>query len=199
MPPRIDDSKTSQQLKAMDIKNALTNDPKFVETVGLTAATISVSTEIRTRSSGAENSEGCVSPQSIRIRISTAPAVYLDSDHGQCLLQAAMGHEMGHVAIDRDLIDRFAPIFRARLAALADSIGSVPSPSAEGSQLIREQIEFRVDETLSRINDSMAVERALKHQEHDSPDEYRRVTMACSAISVNPRFSDPLTRSQIGN
>ncbi len=199
MPPRIDDSKTSQQLKAMDLKNALTKDPKFVETVGLTAATISISTEIRTRSSGSEKSASCISPQSIRIKISIAPNVYLDSDHGPCLLQAAMGHELGHVAIDRDLIDRFAPIFRARLAALADSIGSVRSPSSEASSLIRDQIEYRVNEALSSINDSMAIERALKHQEHDSPDEYRRVSMACSAILVNQQSLDPLTRSQIGN
>jgi hypothetical protein len=199
LPPLIDDSKTSAQLKAMDIRNALTNDPRFRETVGLTAATISVSTEIRTRSSGSWKRASCVSPQLISIKISTAPNVYLDSDHGPCLQQVAMDHEMGHVEIDRNLIDNFVPIFRARLSALADAIGSVRSASDDDSSAIREQIEGKVDQTLSFINDSMALERALKHQEHDSPDEYRRVSMACSTVTVNQSSTAPRSRSQIGD
>jgi len=196
-PPLIDDSKTSDQLKAMRLTNALTNDPSFVETVGLTAATISVSTEIRTRSSGSENTAGCVSLGLISIKISTAPNVYIAAGHGLCLQNVAMGHEMGHVEIDRNLIDRFVPIFRTRLASLAEAIGSSRSPSHEDWLTIRERVDDQINSTLSHINDSMAIERALEHADHDSPAEYRRVSMACPGVSVNPSLVEPRSRSHI--
>jgi hypothetical protein len=198
-PPRIDDSKTNDQLKLMTVKDSVTKDPRFVETVGLTAATISVDSEIRTKSSGTEKGPVCVSPSVISIKLSTAPNVYIDVSHGACRQNVAMGHEMGHVQIDHNLIDRFVPIFRSRIATMADAIGTMPAASYDDSSTIRERIEEKINAMLSVTYDSMAIERALEHQQHDSPEEYRRVSTACPAVSVNPPSAAPRLRSHDGS
>ena len=190
-PPRIDDSKTGEQLKTMNVKDALSNDPKFAETVGLTAATISVDSEIRTKSSGPEQGPICIAPSVITIKLSTAPNVYIDSSHGACRQNVAIGHEMGHVRIDRELIDRFVPIFRSRITTMVDAIGAATAPSYADSASVRERIEDKINAMLSVTYDSMAIERTLAHKEHDSPEEYRRVSMACPTVSVNPPIVAP--------
>ena len=186
-------------LKAMRVADAVSKDPKFAETVGITAATISVDSEIRTKSSGTEKGPVCISPSVISIKLSTAPNVYIDVSHGACRQNVAIGHEMGHVEIDRQLIDRFLPIFRSRIAAMADAIGNVPAPSYDDSSMVRERIEDKINAMLSVTYDSMSIERALKHQQHDSPDEYRRVSMACPAVTVNTPVAAPRSRSHNGN
>jgi hypothetical protein len=198
-PPRIDETKTNEQLKAMRITDALTNDPKFVETTGITSATISVDSEIRTKSSGPDGGPVCISPLVISVKLSTLPNVYVDASHGACRLNVAMEHEMGHVAIDRQLIDRYMAVFRSRIASMADAIGNVPAASYDTSSAIRERIEDKINAMLSVTYDTMAVERALEHQDHDSPAEYRRVSMACPAVTVNTPATAPHPPGHDGN
>jgi hypothetical protein len=198
-PPRIDNSKTNEQLKAMKVNDALTNDPKFVETTGITAATISVDSEIRTKSSGPEKGPVCISPSVVSIKLSTAPTVYVDASHGTCRQTVAMEHEMQHVAIDRNLIDRYVPIFRSRIAAMADAIGSVSADSYDTSSMVRERIEEKINAMLSVTYDAMSAERFLAQREHDSLEEYRRVSVACPAISVNAPSSAPHPHTRAGD
>jgi hypothetical protein len=197
-PPQIDESKTNEQLKSMTVKDAVTTDPKFTEN-GVTTATIAVDSEIRTKSSGPESGPVCVSPSVISIKVSTAPNVYIDGSHGACRQNVFLGHEMGHVVIDKTLIDRFLPIFRARVAEMADAIGSVPASSYDDSSAVRARMEEKINAMLSVTYDSMAIERALAHREHDSPDEYRRVSTACPPVTVNAPDTRPMPLSRNGS
>ena len=197
-PPQIDENKTNEQLKSMSVKDAVTTDPKFTEN-GVTTATIAVDSEIRTKSSGPEAGPVCVSPSVISIKVSTAPNVYIDGSHGACRQNVFLGHEMGHVVIDKTLIDRFLPIFRARVAEMAEAIGAVPASSYDDSSAIRERMEEKINAMLSVTYDSMAVERAAAHKLHDSPDEYRRVSTACPPITVNAPDTRPAPISRDGN
>ncbi|MDB5395894.1 MAG: hypothetical protein JWM91_3400 [Rhodospirillales bacterium] len=196
--PRIDNTKTTEQLKAMKISDVLTADLKFAETTGLTAATIAVDSEIRTKSSGPEKGPICIWPSVISVKLSTAPSIYVDASHGTCRQNVAMEHEMEHVAIDRNLIDRYVPIFRIRVTAMADAIGSVPVASYDSSSMVRERIEEKINAMLSVTYDSMAIERASAHQEHDSPDEYRRVSAACPTVSVDAPATTPHSHARNG-
>lgn len=197
--PRIDDTKTYAQLKAMNVNDALTHDLKFAEAVGINAATISVDSEIRTKSSGPEGGPICVWPSVISIKLSTAPSIYVDASHGTCRRNVAMEHEMEHVAIDRNLIDRYVPIFRSRITAMADAIGGTSAPSYDVLPMVRERIEEKINAMLSVTYDSMATERTLAHREHDSPDEYRRVSNACPTISVDAPPTAPHPKARNGN
>lgn len=194
--PRIDDTKTNEQLKAMNLADVLPGDLKFAETTGITAASISVDSEIRTKSVGPETGPVCISPSVITIKLSVAPTIYVDASHGTCRRSVAMEHELGHVAIDRALIERYVPIFRARVGAMADAIGNVRAPSYDDLAKARERIEDKINAMLSVTYDSMAAERVAAHQQHDSPDEYRRVGMACPNIEVNQPDTAPHPREK---
>jgi len=195
-PPRIDETRTNEQLKAMNISDVLPGDLKFAETTGITAASISVDSEIRTKSVGPENGPVCISPSVITIKLSVAPTIYVDASHGTCRRNVAMEHELGHVAIDRALIDRYVPIFRARVGAMADAIGNVRAPSYEDLAKARERIEDKINAMLAVTYDSMTAERAGLHQLHDSPEEYRRVSGSCATVEVNQPDTAPHPREK---
>lgn len=198
-PPRIDLSKTQDQLKTMKVADPVTNDLKFADTIGITDATISVDSEIRTTSAGPANGPVCVWPSIVSIKLSTAPTIYVDVSHGACRQAAAMEHEMRHVAIDRELIARFLPIFRARVTRMTEAIGSVAAPSNDDLSSVRERIEEKINAMLAVTYDSMAAERGLLQQAQDSPQEYRRISNACSAVSVDAPSVAPHVQPRHGN
>lgn len=195
-PPRIDESKTVEQLKAMNLSDILPGDLKFADTTGITASTITVDSEIRTKSTGPESGPVCISPSVITVKLSAAPTIYIDTSHGACRRNVALEHEMEHIAIDQALIDRYVPIFRSRIAAMADAIGNVKAPSYDDLAKVRERIEDKVNAMLSVTYDSMAAERAAVQQQHDSPEEYRRVSAACPTVEVNPPATAPHPHTQ---
>ena len=153
---------------------------------------ISIDSEIRTTASGPPNGPACIWPSVISVKLSTAPVIYVDVSHGECRKAVALEHEMGHVAIDRQVIDRYIPIVRNHVALLAEAIGSVPAPSYDGLAAARGRIEDKINALLAVIDDSLVADRAAAATAHDSPEEYLRVSRACPAITVEPASIAPL-------
>ena len=183
-PPRTDTSKTADQLKAMRFSDAVSTDPKFTETAGVTDASIVLDSEVRTASSGPESGPFCVWPSVITVTLSTAPIIYVDASHGPCRQAAALAHEMGHVDIDRRMIERFVPIFRSRVMGMAEAIGSAAATDRDQLQTVRSHIEDKVNAMLSITLDALNVERLKAQHAHDSPEEYERLSTACPAATV---------------
>jgi hypothetical protein len=193
--PRIDQTKSTSQLKMMKTDDAVTKDPKFMETTGLTDATVSVDAEIRTSSSGSENGPACIWPSVVSLKISTAPIIYIDGSHGQCRQSISLEHEMGHVAIDRHLIQRYIPIFHDRVTVMAEAVGSTFVASRDKLPTARARIEEKINAMIAVTFDAMSDERASAQQAHDSMEEYRRVSDACPPISVITPSGMPHPRS----
>jgi hypothetical protein len=189
--PRIDFSKTAEQIKKLKLGDAAASDFKYAEMTGLTDASISVDSEIRTTASGSANGPSCIWPSVISVKLSTAPTIYIDASHGNCRKNVALEHEMGHVAIDRQVIERYIPIIRSHVSILAEAIGSVSVPSSDGLATARERIEDKVNALLSVIDDSLIADRAEAAHAHDTPEEYRRVSVACRTISIDSAPSAP--------
>ena len=189
--PRIDFSKTAAQIKNLKTGDAAASDYKYAEMTGLTDATISVDSEIRTTASGSTNGPTCIWPSVISVKLSTAPIIYIDASHGECRKNVALEHEMGHVAIDRQVIERYIPIVRNHIALLAEAIGSTSAPSYDSLAIARERIEDKVNALLTVIDDSLIADRAAAAQAHDTPEEYRRVSMACRTITIDSAHSAP--------
>jgi hypothetical protein len=185
VPPKIDFSKTSDQIKSSKVGDAPMGDYKYAEMTGITDAVISIDSEIRTTASGPPNGPACIWPSVISVKLSTAPIIYVDASHGECRKAVALEHEMGHVALDQQVIERYIPIVRNHVALLAEAIGSVAAPSYDGLAVARERIEDKVNALLTVIDDALIADRAAAAAAHDSPEEYRRVTMACPTITVD--------------
>jgi hypothetical protein len=185
VPPKIDFSRNSEQIKASKIGDAPLGDYKYAEMTGITDAVISIDSEIRTTASGPPNGPACIWPSVISVKLSTAPVIYVDAGHGECRKAVALEHEMGHVAIDQQVIDRYIPIVRNHVALMAEAIGSVSAPSYDGLAVARGRIEDKINALLTVIDDSLVADRAAAAAAHDSPEEYHRVSMACRTITVD--------------
>ncbi len=192
VPPKIDFSRNSEQIKASKIGDAPMGDYKYAEMTGITDAAISIDSEIRTTASGPPNGPACIWPSVISVKLSTTPIIYVDASHGECRKAVALEHEMGHVAIDRQVIERYIPIVRNHVALLAEAIGSVPAPSYDGLAVARGRIEDKINALLAVIDDSLVADRAAAAVAHDSPEEYLRVSRACPAITIEPASIAPL-------
>jgi hypothetical protein len=190
-PPKIDFSKTAGQIKASKVGDAPMGDYKYAEMTGITDAVISIDSEIRTTASGPPNGPACIWPSLISVKLSTAPVIYVDASRGECRKSVALDHELGHVAIDRQVIDRYIPIVRNHVALLAEAIGSVAAPSYDSLSMARGRIEDKVNALLTVIDDSLIADRAAAAAAHDSPEEYLRVSMACPTISIDAPAMPP--------
>ena len=182
--PHVDFSKRADQLQSMNFRDSVASDRSFAQVAGLTVASIAVDSEIRIASTAGEPT--CAWPSVVSIRISTAPTVYVGSDHGTCLRQVGLGHEMEHVAIDRNVIDTYGPIFRQRLDAMVNAMNSAaPEPGLDLDSL-RSRIEEKINAVIAVTSDSLNDDRASKHRKLDSPQEYRRLSYACPQVTVDP-------------
>ena len=189
--PKIDFSKTSDQIKASKVGDAPMGDYKYAEMTGITDAAISIDSEIRTTASGPPNGPACIWPSVVSVKLSTAPTIYVDPSHGECRKAVALEHEMGHVAVDRQVIERYIPIVRNHVALLAEAIGSVPAPSYDGLAAARGRIEDKINALLAVIDDSLVADRAAAAAAHDSPEEYLRVSRACPTVTMDSPGTAP--------
>jgi hypothetical protein len=196
--PRIDYSKRETQLETMKFRDTLASDRSFAHVAGLTVASIAVDSEIRIASSGNAGGEPtCAWPTVVTVTLSTAPTVYVGADHGDCLRDVGLGHEMEHVAIDRNVIDFYSPIFRRQINAMIDAMNSTaPSPGLD-VQSWRQRIEEKINAVISVQSDALNFNRAARHRILDSPEEYRRLSVACPQVTVNPSSSAARARMPV--
>jgi hypothetical protein len=188
--PRIDYSKREGQLETMKFQDSVASDRRFAQVAGLTVASIAVDSEIRIASTGSSAGEPtCAWPTVVTVTLSTAPTVYVGADHGTCLREVGLGHEMQHVAIDRNVIDFYSPIFRRQIGAMVDAMNSTaPSPGLD-VQSWRQRIEEKINAVISVQSDALNSNRAARHRTLDSPEEYWRLSAACPQVTVDPSAS----------
>jgi hypothetical protein len=192
-PPRFDFSKTTAELKAMKFSQPV-SDLGFAETTGLTEHSIAVDSEIRIASSGAASADSagaplCVWPTVVTVTLSTAPTIYIASDDGACRHAVALSHEMQHAAIDRDIIARYIPIFRQRLAAMVDAMDAAPPESALDIDARRGRVEEKINAMIVVVSEVMNADQVAEQRSVDSPDEYKRRSDACPMVTFDPRGS----------
>jgi hypothetical protein len=196
--PRIDYSKREGQLETMKFQDSLASDRKFVHVAGLTVASIAVDSEVRIASTGTTAGEPtCAWPTVVTVTLNTAPTVYVGADHGACLRDVGLGHEMQHVAIDRNVIDFYGPIFRRQINAMIDAMNSAaPSPGLD-VQSWRQRIEEKINAVISVESDALNSNRAARHRILDSPEEYWRLSAACPQVTVDPSSTAARARTPV--
>jgi len=181
-PPKTDFTKSDSQLDAL--KAGVAGNPRFIPISGLTLAKIAVNSEVRIANIRTGSGQTCVWPTAVVVTLSTAPEVYVVTNHGKCRTDLAIGHEMQHVAIDREIIDRYSPIFRRRITAMVDAIGTVGPVAQIDLSSVRRRIEEKINAAIAVVGDQMDAERAARQQALDSPSEYARLSLTCPQIDT---------------
>jgi hypothetical protein len=186
--PRVDYSKRAGQLETMRFTDPVASDRGFTRVAGLTVAAIAVDSEIRIASSAATmpGETTCAWPSVVTVTISTAPTVYVGADHGICSREVGLSHEMEHVDIDRKVIEAYGPIFRQRLDAMVDAMNTAAPEAGLDVGSMRSRIEEKVNAVISVVADSLNDDRSSQHRKLDSPQEYRRLSLACPQVTVDP-------------
>jgi hypothetical protein len=102
---------------------------------------------------------------------------------------------MQHVAIDRKVIDTYAPIFRRQVGAMVEAMNSAtPSPGLDIPSW-RARIEEKINAVISVTSDSLNTDRAVQHRTLDSPMEYLRLSYACPQVTMDPSASAARARN----
>jgi hypothetical protein len=196
--PQIDYSKDVDMLETMKFRDPLASDRTFARVAALTVAAIAVDSEIRIASTTpAEGEATCAWPSVVTVTLSTAPTVYVGADHGACMRDVGLGHEMQHVAIDRKVIDTYGPIFRRQVGAMVEAMNAQAPPQGLDVQTMRDRIEEKINAIIAVTSDSLNTDRAAQHRTLDSPQEYRRLSMACPQVSIEPSAEPAVIHARI--
>jgi len=189
-PPSTDFTKSEGELERMRLAGGIASDFPFTRVAGLTVASIAVDSEIRIANTRSSTGQVCAWPSVVTITLSTHPTVYVSSQHGACHVRAATEHEMQHVAIDREMVERYVGIFRRRIGRMVDAIGIVgPAPEANLSS-VRHRIEEKINAVIAITSDELTEERVARQHGLDSPTEYHRLAEACPQINVTPELNN---------
>jgi hypothetical protein len=108
------------------------------------------------------------------------------------MVASALDHEQKHVATDRAIIERYAPIFRQRVGIMVEAVGTEgPEPEAELGKL-RKRIEEKIDAAIAITTEAMTVERNEKQHAIDSLEEYERLRAICPQVNVDRPGADSM-------
>jgi hypothetical protein len=202
-PPTTNFSKSEIQLQAMRSSAEIASDPRFAELAGLTVGGISVDFEVRIANMGIGAGTVCAWPSVVTVTLSAAPAIYIAAGRSACQTEAALDHEMRHVAINTDVIARYAPIFKRRVGAMIDAIGTAGPMPEENLSKTRRRIEEKVSASIAVTADEMNEAWISAQHGLDSPAEYARLGHACPEVETRAGSTkirpDPVSPAPRGN
>lgn len=147
---------------------------------GLTSGTIKV--EQKTALGGVRKGEqGCMWLDNVQVTVRLDQKVYVAKDYapGTCLHNAVWDHEHKHVRVDREIINKYRPIFEnaLRQSTVARTVqGPIPTDRVKDMQA-------RMIETLrqvvAQVTEKMESERDTRQGQVDTKAEYDRVSALC--------------------
>lgn len=105
--------------------------------------------------------------------------VYIPKEvpNGSCGFDQVMAHEQKHVAVNRDILNEYAPTIAQKLQDYLRVNGVFKEANADyASQLLNEKLKA----ILFDMSNQIFTENQKRQQLVDSPEEYRRVSAACN-------------------
>ncbi len=94
-----------------------------------------------------------------------------------CGHHEVVAHEIGHVDIDRALVGAYVPYMQEWLTQELRRIGAVRAASAAETEA---HLRAAINAYLRDLGANISAERERRQAAYDSPEEYRRLSMACN-------------------
>ncbi len=141
--------------------------------------TISAKTRVNWRSyTGPSESVGCLSYDSIEIRINLSPVIFIASElpPGSCAHKAVLEHEKKHARVDRWIANKYAQRIGQDVRAAVNEAGAMGPYPASRMKAVQAQMIDHVRSTVKSIELLMSEEQARLQQQVDSMGEYTRVS-----------------------
>ncbi len=138
----------------------------------------------------------CMWYDSIEVKITFDPTVYIASEfpQGTCRHNAIMQHEMKHVQVDRQMVNKYADLIGKAIKKEIDTkpmYGPVPESQKAAMQ---QTMNHRMEQIMRSYSNIMDAERSLLQQQIDSIEEYERVDNVCPREPVQQKQTNAQRR-----
>lgn len=183
---RYDYSNTLAQLQQTDVDTI--NPYGFSGVTSVNAymnGKVSIKPQVRIgRRSDPRMGASCLWYDTIDVRIEIAPTIVIAKEiyNDACLRRVTIDHEMKHVNVDRQIVNKYAKIIGQKIYSAIEARGfrtppvpneHVPGMNERMSKVIAQVVEFE--------NNKMQIERMEVQQAVDSLEEYERISTLCEA------------------
>ncbi len=179
--PRSDFSKDMAQLEKFHIDTVNPYGAKIDTHVGgLTAGTIKV--EQKMSIAGASMSgKTCLWPGQVQVTIRLDQLVYIAKEYkqGTCMNASVWEHEHKHVRVDREIINKYRPVFEQQVRAAALRMGVIGPFDKKNQKVYQDQMMKQIGDAVSAVTKQMESERNIRQQNVDTVQEYDRVSSLC--------------------
>lgn len=124
---------------------------------------------------------GCLYYKSVDVEISLAPVVYVarEYEQGTCRHDVILEHELGHVAIDRQVVNEFSHIIGKAVQQAVNEAGLQGPFRLEDIDTRRAEMMEYISNVVNAKWMLMKNDVQRRQQAHDSYEEYERVQNAC--------------------
>lgn len=128
--------------------------------------------------------ETCMFYDKIDVTFHIFPTIYIASEFlpGTCMHNAIKQHEMKHISVDREIVNKYASaVGRAIQAEIKrqNIYGPVPDSNKVALQA---QMKQRMESIMFKYSNAMDAERRSRQQKIDSLQEYERVNHLCPKL-----------------
>ncbi|MGH1375621.1 MAG: hypothetical protein ACRBCK_04650 [Alphaproteobacteria bacterium] len=139
----------------------------------------------------------CVWYSDITVEIFIDPKIVIAKElyRDPCMRKAIINHELKHVRVDREMVNKYAKSMGQKLLSALKSRGFESGPIyTEKTQGVMQKMQRVVHQILELEYQKMGLERREKQREVDSLEEYQSVDNQCPAFKKkkNKIYSDLL-------
>ncbi len=150
---------------------------------GLMSGEVSISQNLRMMQETFPSfNAGCLFVDKISVSIHVAPTVYIAREYPKqgCMYAAIMEHEKKHIAVDREIVNKYTRIVGEAIDKVLKEIGYAHGPyPAQNLPAEQQKIHSVLQILLKQYSDAMSAERQKRQQAVDTLQEYERVQALC--------------------
>lgn len=123
----------------------------------------------------------CMWYSQVAVDIKFDPTIYIAKEFppGSCRHKAIMGHEMKHVQVDRQMVNKYAALIGKAIQKEIDAKPVYGPASVTQKAALEKQMNMRMEQIMKSNSNIMDAERSLLQQQIDSIEEYERVNNLC--------------------
>lgn len=179
--PRSDFSRDMTQLEKFHIDTVNPYGAKIDTHVGgLTAGTIKVEQKMSIAGASLAG-QTCLWPGQVQVTIRLDQVVYIAKEYkpGTCMNASVWEHEHKHVRVDREIINKYRPVFETQVRAAAARMGVIGPFDTQNQKAYQDHMMKQIGDAVSVITKQMETERNTRQQNVDTVQEYDRVSAVC--------------------
>jgi hypothetical protein len=131
----------------------------------------------------------CLWFDTLNIDIGIKPTIYIAKEYnkGTCMHNAIMEHEMKHIKVDRDIVNKYANIIGYKINdKLTRETIYGPAPTS-GDAAQQAQMMQSINDIIKGFIDELQIERKIAQQGVDTVTEYDGVSAKCAKITKYKR------------